>query len=267
MTPRRIGWFLSLQDVWLTTTAHIASYSDPVWNAFSEHTDGSMQWIPKKIVSIGENFHSQVCNDKVRTTLYKVRWEGHDKKLREVWTKDFKSSPTEGDEVEDDDVEMTGEVSGKVSRVDEDPFEKEMLLANETNTEEVIVSYVNPKVLDQLEEWMKENHISNDKFSHDVIFQYWSGRLSGHAHVNKTYPDVVRMWRQFHGCSESGVGIEWVFFSTGKQHDTIKKTVDKTLENTLKTSINTKLPTCDDKGVFTDDDDTYRKQSTVVGVW
>ncbi len=24
MTPRRIGWFLSLQDVWLTTTAHIA---------------------------------------------------------------------------------------------------------------------------------------------------------------------------------------------------------------------------------------------------
>jgi hypothetical protein len=25
MTPRRIGWFLSLQDVWLTTTAHIAN--------------------------------------------------------------------------------------------------------------------------------------------------------------------------------------------------------------------------------------------------
>ncbi len=38
-----------------------------------------------------------------------------------------------------------------------------------------------------------------------------------------------------------------------------KKTMDKTLEDTSKSSINTKLPTCDDKGVFTDDDDTYRK--------
>ena len=38
--------------------------------------------------------------------------------------------------------------------------------------------------------------------------------------------------------------------------------MDKTLESTLKASINTTLPTCDDKGVFTDDDDTYRKHNT-----
>jgi len=38
-----------------------------------------------------------------------------------------------------------------------------------------------------------------------------------------------------------------------------KRTIDKTLESTLKASINTTLPTCDDKGAFTDDDDTYRK--------
>ena len=56
------------------------SYFDPVWNAFSKHTDGSMQWIPKQIVGIGEDFHSQVGEGKVRTTLYKVRWEGYDKK-------------------------------------------------------------------------------------------------------------------------------------------------------------------------------------------
>ena len=31
------------------------------------------------------------------------------------------------------------------------------------------------------------------------------------------------------------------------------KARDKTLENTLKAGINTKLPTCDDKGVFTDE--------------
>jgi hypothetical protein len=51
------------------------------------------------------------------------------------------------------------------------------------------------------------------------------------------------MWRHFHGCPASGSGLK-------------KKTMDKTLEITLKTSINTKLSTCDDKGVFTDDDDT-----------
>ncbi len=124
---------------------------------------------------------------------------------------DFKSSPPEEDDVEEDDVEMTGEGSGKVSRVDEDPFEKEMCLANETSVEEVRVSYVNPKTIDQLEEWMKEKpipYISTDKFSQEDIFQYWAGCLSGHAHVNQEYHDVVRMWRQFHGCPVSGVGIE-----------------------------------------------------------
>ncbi len=54
------------------------------------------------------------------------------------------------------------------------------------------------------------------------------------------------------------------------KYDTFKKTTrDKTPENTLKTTINTKLPTCDDKGVFTDDDDTHRKpkKPTVTGTW
>ena len=36
-------------DVVHTTT----SYFDPVWNVFSHHTDGSIQWIPKQIVGIG----------------------------------------------------------------------------------------------------------------------------------------------------------------------------------------------------------------------
>ena len=60
--------------------------------------------------------------------MYNLEWGFH--QLREVWTKDFKSSPTEEDDVEEDDVEMTGEVSGEVSRVDEDPFEKEIRLTN-----------------------------------------------------------------------------------------------------------------------------------------
>ena len=141
-------------------------------------------------------------------------------------------------------------------------------LSNEATAEQLRTStaprYVKPQALDQLEEWMKEKpipYITNDKFSQEGIFDYWAGRLPGHAHVNQTYPDVVRMWRQFHGCPASGGGIERVFFSAGKQHDALKKrTMDKTLESTMKASINTKLPTCDDKGVFTDDDDTYRKR-------
>ncbi len=91
-----------------------------------------------------------------------------------------------------------------------------------------------------------------------------SGRISDHVLASSrprlTYPDVVRMWRQFPGCPASGGGIKWVFCSSGKQHDDLKeKTMDKTLQNTLKESINTMLSTCDDKGVFTDDGDTYRK--------
>ena len=52
----------------------------------------------------------------------------------------------------------------RVSCVDEDPFETEMRLDNETSEEEVRVSYVNPKC-------MKENpspYISNDKLSQET---------------------------------------------------------------------------------------------------
>ena len=104
-------------------------------------------------------------------------------------------------------------------------------------------------------------YISNDKFSQEGVFHHWDGRLPGHAHVSQAYPHVVRMWRQVRACPASGGGIKRVFFSAGKQHDALKKrTMDKTLESTLKASINMTLPTCDDKGNFTDDDDTYRKR-------
>ena len=37
-----------------------------------------------QIVAIGEDFHSQVGDDKVRSVMYQVRWEGYDKK-DETW--------------------------------------------------------------------------------------------------------------------------------------------------------------------------------------
>ncbi len=96
------------------------------------------------------------------------------------------------------------------------------------------------------EEWIKENpipYISNDNCSQESIFQYWGGWLQGHAHINQTCPDVVRMsqWRQFH-CLPPRGGIGRVFFAAGQQNHALKKnTMNKTLESTLKVSINTKL--------------------------
>jgi hypothetical protein len=41
------------------------------WNAFTEQMkDVSIQWILEQIVGIGEDFHSQVDDDNVKTTLY-----------------------------------------------------------------------------------------------------------------------------------------------------------------------------------------------------
>ena len=158
--------------------------------------------------------------------------------LREVWTKNFKTSPAE-----EDDVEMTGDGEGLGEpSPDEDDFEKQMRLANESDKTAVRTSPSQAQV-DQLEEWLLEKpipYISNDNFSQEGIFDYWNGKLPGHAHVKRTYPDVT---------------------GAGKQHDALKKsTMDKTLESTLKAGMNTKLPTCDDKGVFTDDEGTYRKR-------
>ncbi len=105
---------------------------------------------------------------------------------REVWTKNFKTSAAE-----EDDVEMTGdgEGSGEPSR-DDDDYEKQMRLANESDKTAVRVSPSQAQV-DQLEGWLLEKpipYISNDNFSQQGIFDYWNGQLPGHAHVKRTYP-------------------------------------------------------------------------------
>ncbi len=48
------------------TVRTTTSYFYPVWNVFSHHTDGSKKWIPKQNEVIGEDFHSQVGDGKVR---------------------------------------------------------------------------------------------------------------------------------------------------------------------------------------------------------
>jgi len=85
--------------------------------------------------------------------------------LREVWTKNFKTSP-----VEEDDVEMTGDGEGLGEpSPDEDDFERQMRLANESDKTAVRASPSQPQV-DQLEGWLLEKpipYISNDNFSQD----------------------------------------------------------------------------------------------------
>ena len=92
---------------------------------------------------------------------YNLNWGLY--QLREVWTKNFKTSVTE-----EDDVEMTGdgEGSGKTSR-DEDDIEKQMCLANESDKTAVRNPPSRTQV-DQLEGCLWEKpipYISNNNFS------------------------------------------------------------------------------------------------------
>ncbi len=50
----------------------VTSYFDKGWNAFAQKKDGSIQWIPEQIVGIVEDFHSQVDDGKVKTTIGSV---------------------------------------------------------------------------------------------------------------------------------------------------------------------------------------------------
>jgi hypothetical protein len=101
--------------------------------------------------------------------------------VSEVWTKNFKTSPAE-----EDDVEMTGDGkdSGESFR-DEDDFEKQMSLDNESDKTSVRTSPCQTQV-DHLEGWLLETpipYISNDSFSQEDIFDYWNVQLPGHGQI------------------------------------------------------------------------------------
>jgi hypothetical protein len=92
-------------------------------------------------------------------------------------------------------------------------------------------SYVKPQV-DQQEEWV-QGKPNNDNFCRKTSFTIV------HDNCERSLPTEIVITK----------------------HDALmKNTMDKTPKNTLKKGINTTLPTCDDKGVFTDADDTYRKR-------
>ncbi len=106
---------------------------------------------------------------------YDLNWGLH--QLREVWTQNFKTSP-----VEEDDVEMTGDGEGLgETSPDEDDFEKQMRLDNESDKTAVRASPCQVQV-DQIEGWFLEKpipYISNDNFSQEGIFDYWNENCQG----------------------------------------------------------------------------------------
>ena len=80
--------------------------------------------------------------------------------LREVWTKNFKTSPAE-----EDDVEMTGDGEGLGEpSPEEDDFEKQMRLAKESDKTTVRVSPSKAQV-DQLEGWLLENQFRTSRMT------------------------------------------------------------------------------------------------------
>ena len=83
--------------------------------------------------------------------------------LREVWTKNFKTFPAE-----EDDVEMTGDGEGLGEpSPDEDDFEKQMHLANESDKTAVRTSPSQTQV-DQLEGWLLEKPIPLSRMTTSV---------------------------------------------------------------------------------------------------
>ncbi len=118
-----------------------------------------------------------LCSQK-----YDLNWGSQ--QLHELWTKNFKTSPAE-----EDDFERTGDAEGLGEpSPDEDDFEKQMCLTNESDKTSVRVSPSQAQV-DQFEGWLLEKpipYISNANFSQEGIFDYWNGKLPGHVHVKRT---------------------------------------------------------------------------------
>ena len=68
---------------------------------------------------------------------------------------------------------------------DEDDFEKQMRLTNESD-KTVVRDSPSQTQVDQFEGWLLEKpipYISNDNFRQKGIFDYWNVHLSEHAHV------------------------------------------------------------------------------------
>eukprot|EP00918_Siedleckia_nematoides_P031174 GHVU01067468.1.p1 GENE.GHVU01067468.1~~GHVU01067468.1.p1 ORF type:complete len:186 (+),score=24.99 GHVU01067468.1:45-602(+) len=74
-----------------------------------------------------------------------------------------------------------------------------------------------------------------EDFNKVGIFKYWESRRI-------RWPNLTRMWRQFHGSPATSGGIERIFWRAGKAHDDLRKSTKETsIEAILMAGVNSFL--------------------------
>eukprot|EP00918_Siedleckia_nematoides_P044211 GHVU01096623.1.p1 GENE.GHVU01096623.1~~GHVU01096623.1.p1 ORF type:complete len:153 (+),score=16.46 GHVU01096623.1:502-960(+) len=146
--------------------------------------------------------------------------------LRGLWRDNFKPRTTTGSQGDEDVVGETG-----VDR----PRKKPFLL---TAFAGVQVGPAEASERDELEQYLSEPVAEDDEdFSKAGIFAYWYERRN-------RWPNLTRMWREYHGSPASTAGVERLFWKAGKNHDDLKKSMNEaSLENMLVASVNSRLST------------------------
>ena len=141
-------------DPWRTGT----SYLDMDWSVFPQHKDSSIQWIPEQKFGIGEDFHNQVYDGKVKEGLVAVTWSVDQEFQNFSFWRRWRWNDTGG-----------GSPRVPISwRVD----------IGKTNS-----FYLQRQL-------QSGRHLS--------LLSWPASRTHSCQVVNQTYPDVVRTWRQFH---------------------------------------------------------------------
>ena len=90
---------------------------------------------------------------------------------------------------------------------------------------------------DELDQYLAEP-VSKDRktFDREGVFQYWWDKKD-------KWPQLTRMWKQFHSAPATSAGVERIFSKAGRNHNDLRKATDEeTLESTLiKAGVNSKL--------------------------
>ena len=114
----------------------------------------------------------------MRSTLFKVWWEGYDKK--DDTTKDLEKLVA--DRLCEVGIKSTDDLTNTPKHT-----ERSYL----TTVDGHVIRYQNTSNLEQHYIRGGEDHYIRGGEDHEYFFHYWSGSLSGNAHFNQTYPNVV----------------------------------------------------------------------------
>ena len=157
--------------------------------------------------------------------------------LKESWEDNFKqAAPVEGVqqqveqpmEVEEDD-RLIGSLIG-------DDFYSDDVPLNLTASGARVGAQATSPVMDELQEYLAEPVCKDNKdFNKQGVFQYWWDKKD-------KWPQLTRMWKQFHSAPATSAGVERIFSKAGRNHGDLRKSMEEgTLESALKAGVNSKL--------------------------